>query len=123
MWSVGRFYDVGRVGDPVPEGPVLVIANHPNSLMDALVIMKIAGRRVRPLAKAPLFQQAIIGHVLNGLGALPSGADPNQVPTVDEPLNLFAVTDKGEIVRLGRSVRPIYGALRATEGLCRSDCR
>ena len=71
MWSVERFYDVGRVGDPVPEGPVLVIANHPNSLMDALVIMKIAGRRVRPLAKAPLFQQAIIGHVLNGLGALP----------------------------------------------------
>lgn len=71
IWALDRFYHVGRVGPPIPRGPVLVIANHPNSLMDALVILKIAGRRVRPLAKAPLFEQALIGHVLNGLEALP----------------------------------------------------
>jgi len=71
MWALDRFYEVGRVGRDIPHGPVLLIANHPNSVMDALVVMKVARRRVRPLAKAPLFQRPLIGHALRGLGALP----------------------------------------------------
>lgn len=71
LWALDRFYEVGCVGRTIPEGPVLIIANHPNSLMDGLVVLKIAGRRVRPLGKAPLFEQPLIGHVLDGLGALP----------------------------------------------------
>lgn len=70
-WALDRFYDIGRVGPDVPPGPVLLIANHPNSVMDALVVMKAARRRVRPLAKAPLFEQPLIGHALRGLSALP----------------------------------------------------
>jgi len=70
-WAVNHFYEVGRIGEPVPGGPVLVIANHPNSVMDALIVMRVAGRPVRPLAKAPLFEDALMGHVLRGLGALP----------------------------------------------------
>ncbi len=70
-WAVNHFYEVGRIGNPLPDGPVLVIANHPNSVMDALIVMRIAGRSVRPLAKAPLFEDALMGHVLRGLGALP----------------------------------------------------
>ena len=70
-WALDRFYEVGRVGGGIPDGPVLVIANHPNSAMDGLVIMKVAGRRVRPLARAPLFEQPLFGHVLRGLDALP----------------------------------------------------
>lgn len=70
-WALDRFYRVSRVGPPIPDGPVLIVANHPNSLMDALVVLKVTGRRVRPLARAPLFDQPIMGHVLRGLGALP----------------------------------------------------
>lgn len=70
-WAVERFYEVGRLGGAIPGGSTLVIANHPNSLVDGVVVMKIAGRRVRPLARAPLFDQALVGHVLRGLGALP----------------------------------------------------
>ncbi len=62
---------MGRIGSGIPDGPVLIIANHPNSMMDGLVVMKIAGRSVRPLAKATLFQQPLVGHVLEGLNAIP----------------------------------------------------
>lgn len=72
IWAVDRFLEIGRVGGDIPaEGPVLIIANHPNSLIDALVVLRVAGRRVRPLAKAPLFDRPVFGHVLRGLGALP----------------------------------------------------
>ena len=50
---------------------MLVVANHPNALVDPLAVFRAAGRVVRPLAKAPLFEQALIGTVLKGLGGLP----------------------------------------------------
>lgn len=70
-WAVAIFYDLERVGPKLPDGPVLVTANHPNSLIDPLVIFHTAGRPTRPLAKAPLFEQALVGTVLRGLGGLP----------------------------------------------------
>ena len=70
-WAVAIFYDVERTGRAISTGPVLVTANHPNALIDSLVIFHTAGRPTRPLAKAPLFEQAIVGTVLKGLGGLP----------------------------------------------------
>lgn len=70
-WAVSVFYDLERTGPKLPDGPVLVAANHPNSLMDPLLIFRTAGRPTRPLAKAPLFEQALVGTVLRGLGGLP----------------------------------------------------
>jgi 1-acyl-sn-glycerol-3-phosphate acyltransferase len=70
-WAVAIFYDLERTGPTLPDGPVLVTANHPNSLVDPLVIFHTGGRPTRPLAKAPLFEQALVGTVLRGLGGLP----------------------------------------------------
>jgi len=70
-WAVAIFYDLERTGPKLPGGPVLVTANHPNSLVDPLVIFHTGGRPTRPLAKAPLFEQALVGTVLRGLGGLP----------------------------------------------------
>ena len=55
----------------LPEGPVLITANHPNALIDPLVVFQTAGRPSRPLAKAPLFDQLIVGTTLRALGGLP----------------------------------------------------
>ncbi|MEM7415454.1 MAG: 1-acyl-sn-glycerol-3-phosphate acyltransferase [Gemmatimonadota bacterium] len=70
-WAVALFYDVERTGPKLVDGPVLVTANHPNALVDPLVIFRTAGRPTRPLAKAPLFEQLLVGTVLKGLGGLP----------------------------------------------------
>ena len=73
--AIGRaaaiFHDIERTGEAVPDGPVLVVANHPNSLLDPLVIFRTAGRPTRPLAKAPLFEQLFVGSMLRLLGGLP----------------------------------------------------
>lgn len=69
--AVALFYDVERTGPELVSGPVLVTANHPNALIDPLVIFHTGGRTTRPLAKAPLFEQLFVGTVLKGLGGLP----------------------------------------------------
>jgi len=70
-WAASIFHRIERHGGAVPPGPVLVVANHPNSLLDPLVVFRTAGRPTRPLAKAPLFNQVFVGSMLRVLGGLP----------------------------------------------------
>lgn len=70
-WIASVFFVTERRGAEVPSGPVLVAANHPNSLLDPLIVFRTAGRATRPLAKAPLFDQAFVGFMLRALGGLP----------------------------------------------------
>ncbi|GMV79624.1 MAG: hypothetical protein AMXMBFR7_08080 [Planctomycetota bacterium] len=54
------------------DGPVLLAANHPNSLLDAVLLGIAAQRPVRFLAKAPLFEVPVFGAVLRALGMIPA---------------------------------------------------
>lgn len=69
--SAGLFYRIERVGPELPPGPVIVVANHPNMLTDPLLVLGAARRRVRVLAKAPLFELPIFGQVLRAVDTLP----------------------------------------------------
>jgi 1-acyl-sn-glycerol-3-phosphate acyltransferase len=70
-WAAHEFYTLDKRGAEMPDGPVLVVANHPNALLDPLIVFRVAGRVVRPLAKEPLFRHPLIGPVLKALGGLP----------------------------------------------------
>ncbi|CAA9355937.1 MAG: 1-acyl-sn-glycerol-3-phosphate acyltransferase [uncultured Gemmatimonadetes bacterium] len=66
------FYRLGVTGERVPQrGPVLLVANHPNSLLDPAAVVAVAGRPVRFLAKAPLFSHGAVGWLVRGSGAIP----------------------------------------------------
>jgi glycerol-3-phosphate O-acyltransferase / dihydroxyacetone phosphate acyltransferase len=69
--AAGVFYRLERRGPPVPPGPVLLVANHPNSLLDPLILFRTSGRRSRPLARAPLFDRPVLGWVIRAVGAIP----------------------------------------------------
>lgn len=58
-------------GTVPPTGPVLLVANHPNSLLDPVIVGAIARRPVRFLAKATLFSDRLVGWMVRGAGAIP----------------------------------------------------
>lgn len=53
------------------EGPVLLTVNHPNALVDALVVGWVVPRRVRITAKAVLFDHPVLGGFLRTMGVVP----------------------------------------------------
>ena len=67
-------------------GPLVVAANHNQGLMDGVLLVAALPRRLRPVAKAPLFRYPIIGQLTRLSGAIPvhrpqderSGAVDNQ---------------------------------------------
>lgn len=59
--------------DHIPaDGPVLLVANHANSLIDPVVVGIAANRPVRFFAKAPLFETPVLGRLMRALGMLPA---------------------------------------------------
>jgi glycerol-3-phosphate O-acyltransferase/dihydroxyacetone phosphate acyltransferase len=70
-----RWYysDVTFVGtDRIPaEGPILVVMNHPNALVDVLVAARAVPRRLRFTAKATLFSNPVSSVFFRWVGVLP----------------------------------------------------
>lgn len=65
------YYRLTVGGSPPPaDGPVLVVANHSNSLMDPALIVVAAGRPVRFMAKAPLFTYPGLGWLVRAVGSV-----------------------------------------------------
>lgn len=98
------FYRRITLGHAIPDdGPLLILANHPNALADPVVLARITQRPQRALAKAPLFHFPVFSWVLRGVGAIPvfraqDGFDTTQNDRVfDAVLETLA---KGEVITL-----------------------
>ncbi|MEO7909637.1 MAG: 1-acyl-sn-glycerol-3-phosphate acyltransferase [Roseiflexaceae bacterium] len=60
-----------RGEEHVPDQPTLFVLNHPNGLLDALVLMQALGRHVAFLAKSTFFANPIGRVLMQAFGALP----------------------------------------------------
>lgn len=69
------------------DGPVLLAGNHPNALMDALVIGVLVPRPVRLLAKSTLFRNPLIGAFLRRAGVIPLHRARDTAATDAAPLD------------------------------------
>jgi len=85
-------------------GPVLLCVNHPNNLIDSLLVGTILPRKVHYLATATLFRNALIARLLVALGAIPiyrRGDDPGQR---DRNVEMFTACsqafDRGRLIAI-----------------------
>jgi 1-acyl-sn-glycerol-3-phosphate acyltransferase len=84
------FYRLTLSGERVPaDGPVLLVANHPNSLLDPAMVAAVARRPVRFLAKAPLFGHAGVGWLVKGSGAVPVYRAQDDTGSTDQNQDTF----------------------------------
>ena len=75
LWVVTRVYfrQIEVVGiEHIPkDGPVIFIGNHPNSLVDPVMILTNCHRKVSFAAKDVLFRNPIVGIIFRLIGAVP----------------------------------------------------
>ena len=53
------------------KGPLLIVANHPNSFLDAVIIGTFYQRKIHFLARGDVFQNPIFGYLLRSIGMIP----------------------------------------------------
>jgi len=77
-----------------PMGPVLLCINHPNNLIDSLLVGSVLSRKVHYLATATLFRNPIVARLLVALGVIAvyrQADDPNPMGRNRE---MFAACDE-----------------------------
>jgi 1-acyl-sn-glycerol-3-phosphate acyltransferase len=75
-------------------GPVLLCINHPNNLIDSLLVGAVLRRKVHYLATAALFRNPFIARFLVALGVIPVYRKADAPDKVDRNLEMFAACDE-----------------------------
>jgi 1-acyl-sn-glycerol-3-phosphate acyltransferase len=88
------YYRVRHDGaDVTPSGPVLLLANHPNTLLDPALVLATARRPVRFLAKATLFEDRWLGWFVRAAGAIPVFRRQDDPSRMDANREVFAAVE------------------------------
>ena len=92
--AVRVFYRVARVGPALPEGALILVANHPNTLLDPSVIQTTAGRPVRFLAKSTLFHGQFMSPLIRRSGAIPVYRKMDAGVDTSRNVEMFAAVER-----------------------------
>ena len=95
------FYRVDVVGVPPADGPLILLPNHPNALLDPALVLATAGRPVRFLAKSTLFRGAF-RPLMKAYGAIP----------------VYRRQDASDVGRNTESFAAVDAALGRGEAIC-----
>jgi glycerol-3-phosphate O-acyltransferase / dihydroxyacetone phosphate acyltransferase len=77
-----------------PMGPVLLCINHPNNLIDSLLVGSVVPRKVHYLATAALFRNPLIARFLVTLGVIPVYRKADDPAKMDRNMEMFAACDE-----------------------------
>src|ERR1051325_3630003 len=89
------FFKRARIRHPerVPRtGAVLLCINHPNNMMDSVVVGAAVPRKVNYLATATLFKNPLLGGFLRSMGVLPVYRRQDDPTKMDRNTQTFAAT-------------------------------
>lgn len=101
--GVRSYYRVTVSGARVPaEGPVLLVANHNNSLVDPALVVCAADRAIRFLAKYPLFTDPLIGWLVKAVGSVPVYRQQDDPTKLSQNLDSFR--DVHDVLAAGHAV-------------------
>ena len=92
-----------RHAEYVPsKGPVLLVANHPNSIMDALVMGTVTNRKVNYIGHAGLFTNRLKSWFLHSTGVIPVYRREDAPERMDGNVYMFqacfAALERGEVI-------------------------
>ena len=96
------FYRIERAGPPLPDGPLLLVGNHPNALVDPGLLIAVSPRPLTFLAKEPIFRIPLLGRLVRALGALPVVRLQDDPGRMRENVESLAVAARG--LAAGRAV-------------------
>ncbi len=90
LWFCFKPVDV-RHPERVPaDGPVLLCINHPNNLIDSLVVAAGLRRKVHFLAAAAMFRHSLVARFLRACGAIPVYRKQDDPDRMDPNAKAFA---------------------------------
>jgi glycerol-3-phosphate O-acyltransferase/dihydroxyacetone phosphate acyltransferase len=87
-----------------PRGPVLLCINHPNNLIDSLLVGSVLPRTVHYLATAALFRNPLMARFLVALGVIPVYRKADDPTMRDRSMEMFAACaeafDRGRLIAI-----------------------
>jgi 1-acyl-sn-glycerol-3-phosphate acyltransferase len=90
LWFFFKRIEVHHVERVPGRGPVLLCINHPNNLIDSLLVGAVLTRKVHYLATAALFRNPLVARFLTACGAIPVYRRQDDPDKMDKNTDTFA---------------------------------
>ncbi|HEX7785413.1 MAG TPA: lysophospholipid acyltransferase family protein [Methylomirabilota bacterium] len=90
LWFFFKHIEAARTDRVPADGPVLLCINHPNNLIDSLLVGAVLDRKVHYLATAALFRNPLVARFLTACGAIPVYRKQDDPARMDRNIEAFA---------------------------------